>query len=41
MKDAYKNIVELMDEKQVDMRQAAYMIAIKKISAPLRLRGWL
>jgi glutamate dehydrogenase len=41
MSEAFANIIQLMDEKQVDMRQAAYMIAIKRISAPLRLRGWL
>lgn len=41
MKEAFNNIIALMNEKNVDMRQAAYMIAIKKISAPLRLRGWL
>lgn len=41
MKVAFNNIIELMEEKHVDMRQAAYMNAIKKISAPLRLRGWL
>lgn len=41
MKEAFKDIYELMNEKHVDMRQAAYMIAIKKLAIPLRLRGWL
>lgn len=41
MMEAFQNIWTLMEEKHVDMRQAAYMNAIKKISAPLRLRGWL
>ena len=41
MKEAFKSIYEFMHEKHVDMRQAAYMIAIKKLAIPLRLRGWL
>lgn len=41
MKEAFKSIYELMKENNVDMRQAAYMIAIKKLAKPLRLRGWL
>ncbi|MBC7959499.1 MAG: Glu/Leu/Phe/Val dehydrogenase [Vallitaleaceae bacterium] len=41
MKEAFNNIYEIMNEKNVDMRQAAYMIAIKKIAIPLRLRGWV
>lgn len=41
MVDAFGKVIEMMEEKQVDMRQAAYMIAIHKIAQPLRLRGWI
>ncbi len=41
MVEAFENIIHLMREKDVDMRSAAYMIAIQKIAIPLRLRGWI
>lgn len=41
MVEAFENVVHMMREKDVDMRRAAYMIAIHKIAHPLRLRGWI
>jgi len=41
MIEAFENVLHMMKEKDVDMRRAAYMIAIHKIAEPLRLRGWI
>lgn len=41
MVEAFDNVIHMMKDKDVDMRRAAYMIAIHKIAAPLRLRGWI
>ncbi len=41
MVEAFENIIHMMRDKDVDMRRAAYMIAIHKIAQPLRLRGWI
>lgn len=41
MIDAFENVIHMMKDKDVDMRRAAYMIAIHKIAGPLRLRGWI
>jgi glutamate dehydrogenase len=38
---AFDSVIHMMKEKDVDMRRAAYMIAIHKIAQPLRLRGWI
>ncbi|MTI61016.1 MAG: Glu/Leu/Phe/Val dehydrogenase [Firmicutes bacterium] len=37
---AFKSVVEMMKAKNVDMRKAAYMIAIERLATPMRLRGW-
>jgi len=38
---AFEDIIYMMRDKNVNMRRAAYMIAIHKIAQPLRLRGWI
>lgn len=40
MKKAFEEIWALKDEKKVDMRTAAYMIAIKRVATAMKLRGW-
>lgn len=40
MKEAFDAIWALREEKNVDMRTAAYMIAIKRIAYAMKLRGW-
>ena len=40
MKDAFEAIWALKEEKNVDMRTAAYMIAIKRVEYAMKLRGW-
>ena len=41
MKEAFDAIWALKEEKNVDMRTAAYMIAIKRIEYAMKLRGWI
>lgn len=41
MVEAFSSIYDLSLDKATDMRKAAYMIAIKRLAMPLRLRGWL
>ncbi|MGI6704610.1 MAG: Glu/Leu/Phe/Val family dehydrogenase [Clostridia bacterium] len=40
MKEAFDAIWALKEEKGVDMRTAAYMIAIKRVADAMKLRGW-
>lgn len=40
MSNAFKEIYEIMDEKNVDMRTSAYMMSIKRIAQSMKLRGW-
>ncbi|MDD2573410.1 MAG: Glu/Leu/Phe/Val dehydrogenase [Bacillota bacterium] len=40
MKEAFDAIWALKEEKGVDMRTAAYMIAIKRVATAMKLRGW-
>jgi glutamate dehydrogenase len=39
MVDAFNKILEIM-EKGHDMRTAAYILSIRRIATPMRLRGW-
>lgn len=39
MIDAFNKIVEIMEKGQ-DMRTAAYILSIRRIATPMRLRGW-
>jgi glutamate dehydrogenase len=40
MTEAFKKIVALMQDYQVDMRKAAYMLSIKALAVSMKLRGW-
>jgi len=40
MTDAFRKIINLMVERKVDMRKAAYMQAIKSLAMQMRYRGW-
>lgn len=40
MAEAFKKIVALMQDYQVDMRKAAYMLSIKALAVSMKLRGW-
>ena len=41
MKEAFDAIWALKEEKNVDMRTAAYMIAIKRVAYAMKMRGWI
>ncbi|MCT4598426.1 MAG: Glu/Leu/Phe/Val dehydrogenase [Vallitalea sp.] len=40
MVDAFVKVTGAMEERKVDMRKAAYLVAIKSLAMPMRLRGW-
>lgn len=40
MSDAYKNVLNAAKEYGISMRQAAYVVAIKRIVEVMKLRGW-
>jgi glutamate dehydrogenase len=40
MMEAFKQIAKIMESYQVDMRLAAFMLSIKALSEPMKLRGW-
>lgn len=40
MVDAFVKVINAMEERKVDMRKAAYLVAIKSLAMPMRLRGW-
>ncbi len=39
MKGAFDKIINLMNDKQVTMREACYIYSIKKLSTTTKLRG--
>ena len=41
MKEAFDAIWTLKEEKNVDIRTAAYMIAIKRVAYAMKMRGWI
>ncbi len=41
MVDAFNQCYEMHKEKKVDMRLAAYMVAINRIAEAMKLRGWV
>lgn len=41
MINSYKAVRDLAKEYDVNLRKAAYMIAIKRISAAMEARGWV
>ncbi|MGD8399903.1 MAG: Glu/Leu/Phe/Val dehydrogenase [Bacillota bacterium] len=40
MIEAFHKVVDTMNRYQVNMRKAAYMLSIKSLSMPMKLRGW-
>ncbi|MFA9398929.1 MAG: Glu/Leu/Phe/Val dehydrogenase [Clostridiaceae bacterium] len=40
MNQAFTKIIDIMEKNNVDMRMAAYMLSIKRIATPMKLRGW-
>ena len=40
MKNAFKSVYELSKEKDLYMRDAAYVIAVKRVAEAVKLRGW-
>lgn len=40
MNKSFEEIWQLKEEKEVDMRTAAYMMSIKRIATAMKLRGW-
>ena len=41
MSDAFKSVYDMAVERKVYMRDAAYMVAIKRVCDAMKLRGWL
>jgi glutamate dehydrogenase (NAD(P)+) len=41
MKKAFRAVYELAEEKNLYMRNAAYIIAINRVAHAVRLRGWV
>jgi glutamate dehydrogenase len=41
MVDAYHSVYRMHQEKQVDMRTAAYMVSISRIVKAMVARGWI
>ncbi|MFS8540656.1 MAG: glutamate dehydrogenase, partial [Tissierellales bacterium] len=40
MVQAFNDVWNLKEEKGVTLRQAAYMISVKKVAEVMKLRGW-
>jgi glutamate dehydrogenase len=40
MVEAFHKVVDIMNNYNVNMRQAAYMLSIQSLSKPMKLRGW-
>ena len=41
MTQAFNNVLEMSEGENVYMRDAAYMVAIKKVVTAMELRGWI
>lgn len=41
MTEAFASVYELATARKINMRQAAYMIAVDRVAAACRLRGWI
>ncbi len=40
MKQSFHDILEIRDSKKVDMRTAAYILAVSRVAKAMELRGW-
>jgi len=41
MTTAYKAVLETSQEFKINMRQAAYVVAVKRVAEAMKLRGWV
>ena len=41
MTEAFWKVVNMRDDKQVDTRVAAYLVAVERVAEAVRLRGWV
>jgi glutamate dehydrogenase (NAD(P)+) len=41
MTKAFWDVVRMYEEKKVDMRTAAYLVAVKRVAEAMKLRGWV
>jgi glutamate dehydrogenase (NAD(P)+) len=41
MTEAYHAVLEISQQRGIDMRTAAYVVAIQRVAAAVRLRGWV
>ena len=41
MTNAFKAVYEMSVEKKVSLREAAYLVAIKRVADAMKLRGWV
>ena len=41
MTTAFNSVYEMSVEKNAYMRDAAYMVSIKRVADAMRLRGWI
>lgn len=41
MTNAFKAVYEMSEEKKVSLREAAYLVAIKRVADAMKLRGWV
>ncbi len=41
MTKAFWDVVKMYEEKKVDMRTAAYLVAVQRVAEAMRLRGWV
>lgn len=41
MEQAFENVYRFSQEHMVDMRHAAYMVAVKRVAEAMKVRGWI
>ena len=41
MTAAYKSVIETSQNRQINMRQAAYVVAVQRVVEAMKLRGWI
>jgi glutamate dehydrogenase/leucine dehydrogenase len=41
MTKAFHEVVKVYEENEVNMRTAAYMVAIRRVIEAMKLRGWV
>jgi glutamate dehydrogenase (NAD(P)+) len=38
---AYKSVFDTSKQYEINMRQAAYVVAVKRVAEAMKLRGWV